>query len=432
MVILHINVISKMEELNYKHIIHVCSIKNHPIMELPSVLREKYTDGLSSIMAELGVNDPYLKMICNVWCESIVGHSYTSFRNDPDKVKKALSIQRIKLRFFRMSYMLLFDSYYLVETWDYNKIANLNELLQEKYCKHFLKKTHQSIHQYYTQNIENNKIPAVLIEHRRQNLRFENKPLKRVLVVANISSGKSTLINALVGKNVCKSANMACTDTLRFIFNKRNSDGFSIVNPKNGTIDYYPHYDNCFLSTNHVAFHFNSTMSDATICLIDTPGANNSEIHKHREITTNAIKHNNYDLLLFISNSRYYGTTDDRKLLDIIAKECKKPVVFVLNQLDAFKSKEDSVERMLSYFRSDLQKIGIREPVICPVSATAAFLMKQSEVSLDEEDKEDLARYKEKFSRPFFDLPSFITHIKSENALEATGIYYLEKNIKSI
>ena len=421
-----------MEELNYKHIIHVCSIKNHPILELPSVLREKYTDGLSSIMAELGVNDPYLKMICNVWCESIVGHSYTSFRNDPDKVKKALSIQRIKLRFFRMSYMLLFDCYYLVETWDYNKIANLNELLQEKYCKRFLKKTHQSIHQYYTQNIENNKIPAVLIEHRRQNLRFENKPLKRVLVVANISSGKSTLINALVGRNVCKSANMACTDTLRYIFNKRNSDGFSIVNPKNGTIGYYPHYDTCFLSANHVAFHFNSTISDESICLIDTPGANNSEIHKHREITTNAIKHNNYDLLLFISNSRYYGTTDDKKLLDIIAKDCKKPVVFVLNQLDAFKPKEDSVERMLSYFKLDLQKIGIREPVLCPVSATAAFLMKQAEVSLDEEDKEDLARYKEKFSRPFFDLPSSITHIKSENALEATGIYYLEKIIKSI
>lgn len=421
-----------MEEVNLKHIIHVCSIKNHPIVELPSSLREKYVNGLSSLLAEIGENDSYLKMLSDVWCESIVGHPYVSFQEDSDKVKKALSVQRIKYCLFRMSYSFLFDCYYLIETWDYNKIGRLNILLREKYCKYFLKKSHHTIHNFYTHNIESKKIPEILIEHRRQNLRFENKPLKRVLVVANISSGKSTLINALVGRNVCKSANMACTDTLKYIYNKCNSDGFSVVNQGNGTIGYYSQYENCFFSINHVAFHFNSTMSDASICLIDTPGANNSEIHKHREITTNAIVQNNYDLLLFVSNGRYYGTTDDKKLLDIIVNECKKPVVFVLNQLDTFNPKEDSIDRMLSYFRSDLQKIGIREPVLCPVSATAAFLMKQSEVSLDEEDKEDLARYKERFSRPFFDLPSFITHIKSENALEATGIYYLEKIIKSI
>ncbi len=401
-------------------------------MELPSAFRERYAAGLSAIMAEIGRGNLYLKMICNVWCESIVGHSYTSFKKDPDKVKEALSVQRIKLRFFRMNYMFLFDCYYLVETWDRNKVSRLNILLRENYCKRFLKKSHHAIHQYYTKNVENKKIPSVLIEHRRRNLRFENKPLKRVLVVANISSGKSSLINALVGKNVCKSANMACTDALRFIFNKHDSDGFSMVNPQNQTICHCPNHDDKLFEAEYVAFHFNSVLSDVNICLIDTPGANNSEIQRHGEITINAIKSNYYDILLFISNSRYYGTNDDKVLLDIIAKYCKKPVIFALNQLDVFKPKEDSVERMLSYFKSDLQKLGIRAPVLCPISAKAGFLMKQAESALDEEDKEDVSNYREKFSRPFFDLPSYITHNRSKNTFEATGISYLEKILKSI
>lgn len=422
-----------MEEVNYKRIIHVCSIKNHPVMGLPLLLRERYVDGLSSIMAEVGGNDAYLRMICSVWCESIVGHPYVSFQKNPDKVKKALSIQRIKLRFFRMSYMLMFDSYYLVETWDYNKIGRLNILLREKYCKLFLKKSHQTIHQYYTQNIGNNRIPNILMEHRRQNLRFENEPMKRVLVVANISSGKSTLINALVGKNVCKSANMACTDKLRYIYNKNNTDGFSIVNIKDRTIDYHSDYDkDRILEANHVAFHYNSTLSDTCICFIDTPGANNCEIQTHRDITLQAIKSNNYDILLFVSNSRYYGTTDDKRLLDIIAKNCQKPILFVLNQLDVFKQKEDSIERMISYFRFDLQKIGIRNFYICPVSATAAFLLKHAEEVMDEDDKDERRRIEKKFSLSYYDLPFYVTNKRSSNCLESTGINNLEEIIKKI
>lgn len=419
-------------KIKNKHIIHVCSIKEHPIMELPARLREVYVDGLSSLLAEMSRGNAYLKTICTVWCESIVGHPYNSFQENPDNVKRALSLQRIKFHWFRMSYPLLFDCYYLVETWDFDKIGTLKQFLQEKYCKHRLKKPHIVINSFFTQNTTNPKIPTALIENRKQNLRFEYSKMKRVLVVANISSGKSTLINAIVGQNVCKSANRACTDRLRYIYNKRCEDGYTFAESSDKNIQYQRDYSRELSANDYLSFHFNSTLSNQNICLIDTPGANNCESLNHGEITINAIKGNKYDLLLFISNCKYNGTTDDKRLLEVIAKQCSKPTIFALNQLDAFKSSEDSFSRMISDYRNDLVKIGIKNPVIAPVSALAGCLLKASENQLDEEDIEDRNTYQEKFSKFFYDLPFYTTNSHTRTPLEATGIINIENTIQNI
>ena len=63
-----------------------------------------------------------------------------------------------------------------------------------------------------------------MVEHRKQNIIYTNKPIKRILVVANVSAGKSTLINALTGYRVNMARNLACTNALHFIYNKANED----------------------------------------------------------------------------------------------------------------------------------------------------------------------------------------------------------------
>lgn len=50
-----------------------------------------------------------------------------------------------------------------------------------------------------------------------------NEPIK-VIITANMSAGKSTLLNALVGKKVNKTQNDACTAKIHKIVNKPFED----------------------------------------------------------------------------------------------------------------------------------------------------------------------------------------------------------------
>ena len=60
-----------------------------------------------------------------------------------------------------------------------------------------------------------------------QNRAFSAKPLRTVLITAGMSSGKSTLINALIGKKISRTQNDACTAKIHYIYNKPYEDGFS-------------------------------------------------------------------------------------------------------------------------------------------------------------------------------------------------------------
>ena len=114
----------------------------------------------------------------------------------------------------------------------------------------------------------------------------------------------------------------------------------------------------------------------------------------------------------------------------MLQRTVKKPILFVLNQLDRFKSKQDSVAEMLNNYRQDLRQIGFKDPVVIPVSARAALLMKLSDNRLDEDDLFDKEQYVKQFKRDYFDLPAYVNGDSTSNLLERTGISYLEEMIK--
>lgn len=98
----------------------------------------------------------------------------------------------------------------------------------------------------------------------------------------------------------------------------------------------------------------------------------------------------------------------------------------MLNQLDRFKKKEDSIEKMVNDYRSYLKKIGFRSPQIIPISAQAALLMKLSEKEMDEEDLEDRFFFERKFRQDYYNLPNYI----GEEYSDFTGIELLEDRIR--
>lgn len=68
-------------------------------------------------------------------------------------------------------------------------------------------------------------LPAsTLINQFRANKDFVSKSERRIIVTANMSAGKSTLINALIGKPIARTSQEVCTGNVCYLFNKAYDD----------------------------------------------------------------------------------------------------------------------------------------------------------------------------------------------------------------
>ena len=144
-----------------------------------------------------------------------------------------------------------------------------------------------------------------------------------------MSAGKSTLLNALIGKKVNKTQNDACTAKTHYLFNKAFEDTLSYE------YDYKLELDASYevlMDDNksnksdeiYVGTRFRSVTDISTaICFIDTPGVNSSQDILHREISEHTISNSEYDLLLYVMNGENIGTDDDRRHLEFVYENFK-------------------------------------------------------------------------------------------------------------
>lgn len=239
-----------------------------------------------------------------------------------------------------------------------------------------------------------------------------------VYVVATMSSGKSTLINSLMGCSMLPALNEATTATIaRITDNDQAPQGhFSVkrLNKQGDVLDFNDHlvFDNKESADNSLAvlsawnkqedtFRIDITgniigireRDNVRLVLSDTPGPNNSQDAEHALATMHHIRDSKRNpLILYILNSRQLRTNDDKTLLQDIATEIKKigkqnrdRFIFVLNQTDALdpdkgENIEGVVERAKKYLH---EEIGIENPMIYPVSALLALLLRKSELNRD-------------------------------------------------
>lgn len=418
----------------------VCSIKNHPIYKLEEKFKVKYIEGIGACLYHLSQNSPITKVFFKTWAQNILNKDIDIekvWRKDEDKIKETIKIQWKTITFFSMKYSFLFDCYYLlISSFPENK-----ELIQEQIfeyfdkniCGYFTKGALKYIDNYFDgkHNDSVNKINPILKKHREDNNKNLKQKFNKILVVANVSAGKSTLINALVGYRINRAKNTVCTNKIVKIFNKHNEDGITIIDDKNN----YSYYDDIesvnsddFISA---SFPFNTSIQSSNICYIDTPGVNNSQDSRHIEITESIINNkNDYDGVLYVSNAQYFGTNDELYILKYLYEKVKKPIIFVLNQVDKFKEKEDSINKMLSDYKQLLESVGFKKPLIVPVSARAALLFKLSDNVLDEEDLFEKEQLKQKFEKDYYKISSYTGNM-TEDALSNTGIIMLENSIEN-
>lgn len=237
-------------------------------------------------------------------------------------------------------------------------------------------------------------------------------------VVATMSSGKSTLINALLGQQLMPAANEATTATIvRIVDTGTNQKGFSAVAfNKSGNIvakidkvslsDMKKLNADPKVSTVELKGRIPFVQSvGMKLVLVDTPGPNNSRDERHREMTYRMLADSDNSLVLYVLNATQLGTDDEKNLLDYVCKNMKgggkqarERFIFVINKMDDFKLKEDSegVVKALINTQKSLEERKIFNPNIFPVSAAAAL---EKRINEDDDDAEVWPKFKKKTAK---------------------------------
>lgn len=238
-----------------------------------------------------------------------------------------------------------------------------------------------------------------------------NNTVFPINVIATMSSGKSTLINALLGKKLMPSKNEACTATITEILDidrpafsaiAYDEDGKEIQRISDLTYDVmselnadenisriYAEGDIPFLDSR-----------DTSLVLVDTPGPNNAQNQAHQNTTYRAINNDSNNLILYVLNGTQLSTYDDASLLRYIAEQIQKGgkqmrdrFLFVINKMDAFNPEEENIENVIQSAKRYLATYGIEDPQIFPCSAFTALNIR---TCLSDIDIDNLTRAEER------------------------------------
>lgn len=283
------------------------------------------------------------------------------------------------------------------------------------------------------------------IELIRKNISFRKQKSLGILVTATMSAGKSTFINAMVGKYICLSQNMACTSKIHSIINKAFEDGYCTEYDHDlvmtaGKDELLNDNEDNLSDMIYAATNFKGILENSRIIANDSPGVNFSGDKKHREITNRLIKRKNYRLLLYVMNSTQLGTNDEDEHLDFVRQSIgRTPIIFVMNKVDLFDPDEENIFDIIKRQKEYLKKKGFKNPIVCPVSARAGYLAKQyQQTELSRSEKRELYNYVDKFEKmnlhEYYEKELGIGKIadseqEETQLLKKCGLSYLEKMI---
>ena len=249
------------------------------------------------------------------------------------------------------------------------------------------------------------------VDQCRKNYLFSIKSKKKFVVTANMSAGKSTLINALIGKKITRTSQEVCTGNISYIYNKPFEDGK--IHLENGNVLNMDANRNELTTLSwenpvKIASYFQMLSSDCIpVCLVDTPGVNSALNRNHAKITRECLRKESYDKVICLLNANKIGSDEEiRHLKWCLENIPMEKVIFVVNKLDDFHASDDSIRDSLAGIKKDLTKIGFQDPIICPLSAYFALLIKMKmcgqDLSADEQD--EYAYYCKKYSVEKYDL----------------------------
>ena len=262
-----------------------------------------------------------------------------------------------------------------------------------------------------------------------------------IAIVANMSAGKSTFINALFGEEILPSSTGATTDCATHIYSSKeeHTEKKAIVRFKDGRsprhlsqceLEELKHYakkdedatEEKYKNVEKIELHHpfkyipkEERKDDLKISFVDTPGPNNQGqgAEKHSEQTRNAIKDAHVALFLFDFTQipATYGKDGNPNDLWSIIKEKKDSnssfkIFFIINKFDEFlrdaigasdpweavKEKEKDIENEL---KQTAEEKGIKDAKIFFTAARPSLAERKDETL------SDYTRFKEDFEKVY-------------------------------
>lgn len=216
-----------------------------------------------------------------------------------------------------------------------------------------------------------------------------------VLIMATMSAGKSSLVNALIGHELLHTANEATTACHTRIEHKREAKYFTgcsyshenkLLNRQHNITATQLRSWNICEDVRQISLigKFASLPEPVpSLVLHDTPGPNNSQDDQHAELAFEAVRSVPFKTLVYVLNASQLGTQDDLNLLERIREEIgprrRNPFCFVLNKVDLLDpEKGEDLAECVANARSYLSGIGFKSPAIIPCVANAALYARKA------------------------------------------------------
>lgn len=349
--------------------------------------------------------------------------------SDSTSIKSILKRKFKFFYFYTYAYIFLMDSFLIFLPKNYEESKEIVEKIKEYSSKAYLKKIEQLNKILFSEDINEKSICKIIkfkksfinkeiIDNWTKIQTFINTKEKKIIFTATMSAGKSSLINAIAGREISYSMVSACTTNILSLKTA----------PINNNKFYYKDIENDeehnlkmdeivnFIKNSKVKYgltgYFDSILSQYNLNFIDTPGIDNATDINHRELSQKYIKENYADILVYVIPVANYGSqADDKHLKWILENANYGKILFVVNMMDTCEEEKENISKILQTIRKQLEKIGYTSPIVCPLSSQAALLIKQKM------NKEELSRYSERKFRNFL-------KIFSQNEMDMSRFYY--------
>lgn len=203
-------------------------ILKHPIMDESEEYKRRYINTLEYFVRKYSNRDKYSRSMLELYKNKLMGHPECYEYKDEELKqisKGVLSWKMKKFKFFSYRYCLLLDVIFICSFFDNKKSEAIFHEILEIYNKRYWKK----LEALYCEIVGTSEAfgqwdqTDYLIDCIKANKTFLAQNNRNILVTANMSAGKSTLLNALIGKKVNKTQNDACTAKTHYLINKEAS-----------------------------------------------------------------------------------------------------------------------------------------------------------------------------------------------------------------
>lgn len=411
------------------------SFQVHPLLKVKGSIKSQYFESLSYLITHINNEVPqYHAKMVEQYKEFLLDGNTTP-TPDSEKALRAIVDCRFQPWRKKYRYMLLCDAALITQA--ESDIQKVGSLMKERLPSRQHAMVDKVIETLQNANCTDyTAFPYIesMSKQYHANQEFLKRPEHRILVTANMSAGKSTLINALIGKQIARTSMEACTGNVCYIYNKPFEDGrIHFINEDGMELDAAAEQltDFDWKLVPSIASYFKVPHPETTrLCIIDTPGVNSALNQEHGSIAKAALKNENYDALVYVIKGTDLGTDAELSYLRWISKNVPhEKIIFVLNRLDEFRASEDDIRESFNSVLADLTSAGFENPIVCPFSAYFAYLIQlvDSGEELSEDERDEYKYLAKKFMRDSYDLSKYYNGMTADDMRTRSGLSGLEK-----